>query len=389
MPSTDKSLIGPNKQNPHNAPIGVDEFSSLMKGVGVGIDADTNPPSVAVGVSGGADSMALVLLVDRWAKSRGGSVLGITVDHCLREGSDREALQVASWLKERSIKHEIVKWKNGQGLYAGVQARAREARYRLMTGVCEQNGIKHLLVAHNMEDQAETFIMRLRHKSGLDGLASMAKERKLDADGSISVVRPLLGIAKQRLKDTLASMNQPWVEDPSNNNHKYERVRTRALLAQLQASEGISPEHFARAASGIGALRHILDRATGEFIDTHAHISEGGEVSCIKIPKKEFFSLDRQIMARALIMVIAKLGKDGYPPSGEKITRIVDWLLDDGGVHARTLGGCRISKNGHFLLIKPEPGRKKPTPPMVNNVTYQNLGQKTGEKIIPSLVAGH
>ncbi|MDH5772954.1 MAG: hypothetical protein OEY84_07450, partial [Rhodospirillaceae bacterium] len=123
MPSTDKSLIGPNKQNPHNTPIGVDEFSSLMNDVG--IDAGANPPNVAVGVSGGADSMALMLLVDGWAKSYGGSALGITVDHCLREGSDREAMQVAGWLNDRSIKHKIVKWENGHGASSAVQARAR------------------------------------------------------------------------------------------------------------------------------------------------------------------------------------------------------------------------------------------------------------------------
>ena len=387
MPSTDKSLIGPNKQNPRNAPIDADEFSSLMKGIG--IDTGANPPYVAVGVSGGADSMALMLLVDRWAKSHGASALGITVDHCLREGSDREALQVASWLKGRSIKHKILKWENGQGVCAGLQARAREARYRLMADICEQNGIKHLLVAHNMEDQAETFIMRLRHKSGLDGLAAMAKERKLGGDGSVGIVRPLLGIAKQRLKDTLVSMNQPWVEDPSNHNHKFERVRTRELLDKLQANEGVYPEHFARAASGIGALRDALDRAADNFINEHMHTSEGRKVNGLKIGSMAFSNLDRQIMARVLLKGIARLGKGGYPPSGEKITRIIDWLMDGGGVRARTLGGCRISKNGDFLLIKPEPGRKKPTPPMVNNVTYQRLSQKTGEKIIPSLVAGH
>ena len=374
-------------KNQNNHPISADEFSSLMSSFA--IDANAPLLNVAVGVSGGADSMALMLLVDAWAKSRGGSALGITIDHCLRDNSSLEALQVASWLKQRAINHKIVKWENGCANSGGVQARAREARYQLMADVCGQNRIKHLLVAHNMEDQAETFIMRLRHKSGLDGLGAMAKERKLDGNGSVTVVRPLLGIAKHRLKDTLELMGQPWVEDPSNRNHKFERVRIRELLAQLQTYEGITPLHFARAADGVRALRNVFDIATDKFISTHVRPSERQKVSGLKVNLGALLSLDRQIMARVLSRVIGVVGKGGYPPSGEKITRILDWLAGETSASGRTLGGCKISKNGDFLLIKPELGRQKAPKPMVNSVTYQRLSQKSEEKLNVSLVAGH
>ncbi|MCK5168079.1 MAG: tRNA lysidine(34) synthetase TilS, partial [Rhodospirillaceae bacterium] len=214
--------------NPTENPLSGDEFSSLMNGLAVGM-----APHIAVGVSGGADSMALVLLLDDWVKPLGGSVLGITVDHGLRNYSAAEASQVGAWLKDKAINHKIVRWQSDPAQTSALQARARNARYELMAEICVGHGIKHLFVAHNMEDQAETFLMRLRRKSGLDGLGAMAKERKLDCNNNITLVRPLLSVPKVRLKDTLKTRSQPWVEDPSNNNTQFERVRTRKLLSLL------------------------------------------------------------------------------------------------------------------------------------------------------------
>ena len=372
-------------------PIGDDEFSSLMNGL-----TTSNPTPIAVGVSGGADSMALVLLLDGWAKSHGGSVLGITVDHGLRKDSAAEASQVGAWLKGRGIDHKIIRWESDPSQTPqtnGLQARARDARYELMAGVCDDAGIKYLFVAHNLEDQAETFIMRLRHKSGLDGLGAMAKERKLDCNENITLVRPLLGTPKARLKETLKLQGQQWVEDPSNKNTAFERVRTRELLTQLQLHEDIKPSNFAAAATGARAVRTILENAATAFIESHVtDVTHAGGAEA-KIDAVQFLKIPEEIKGRVLVQLIGDYGrknkKGGYSPSADKISRIIHWLQGQGAdgakaltrTPARTLGGCRISRKGGFLAIRPEgprrAARQKVSPHMVNNVTHEHLSQKS------------
>src|SRR5690606_3672257 len=126
---------------------------------------------------GGGDSMALALLLHDWARARGGKILALTVDHGLRAASAAEARQTAARLAQHGIAHEILAWE-GEKPCTGIQQHAREARYRLLRGACEKHGIKTLALAHNAEDQAETFWMRLAHGSGLDGLAGMAAKRE-------------------------------------------------------------------------------------------------------------------------------------------------------------------------------------------------------------------
>ena len=371
-------------------PIGDDEFSSLMNGL-----TTSNPTPIAVGVSGGADSMALVLLIDGWAKSHGGSVLGITVDHGLRKDSAAEASQVGAWLKGRGIDHKIIRWESDPSQTPqtnGLQARARDARYELMAGVCDDAGIKYLFVAHNLEDQAETFIMRLRHKSGLDGLGAMAKERKLDCNENVTLVRPLLGTPKARLKETLKLQGQQWVEDPSNKNTAFERVRTRELLTQLQLHEDIKPSNFAAAATGARAVRTILENAATAFIESHVtHVTHAGgaDGAEAKIDAVQFLKTPEEIKGRVLVQLIGDLGrknkKGGYSPGADKISRIIQWLsgnsMGQGTDSSRTLGGCQISRKGGFLAIRPEGPRRavrqKVSPHMVNNVTHEHLSQKS------------
>ena len=127
---------------------------------------------IAIAVSGGGDSMALVLLADRWARAQGGRVTALTVDHGLRDGSSREAAQVATWLWGLEIAHTILPW-TGPKPKTGIQKAAREARYALMSDWCRGQGVLHLALAHNLEDQAETYLMRLGRGSGGDGLAAM------------------------------------------------------------------------------------------------------------------------------------------------------------------------------------------------------------------------
>ena len=218
---------------------GLDEarFATLMAPLGP-FEAR---PRLAVAVSGGPDSLALCLLADRWARRRGGAVVGLIVDHGLRPESAGEAGQTAAWLGAREIGSQILTWP-GQKPTVGIQAAARHARYRLLGGWCRAAGVLHLLTAHHRGDQAETVALREARASGPDGLAGMAAVREL---AGLRLLRPLLGVQKAALVAVLDAARQPWLEDPSNRAQGFARARLRsdprldaARLVRLACAHG-------------------------------------------------------------------------------------------------------------------------------------------------------
>lgn len=232
---------------PDAAPLSAAEFTDLMAALGPW----PARPSLAVAVSGGPDSLALTLLLAAWTWRRGGRLLALTVDHGLRPGSAREARQVGRWLAARGIRHRILTWR-GQPPAAGpIQAAARDARYRLLAAACRRAGILQLCLAHQREDQAETLLLRLAAGSGLAGLAGMAAIRPT---AELLLLRPLLGVPRRRLTATLAAADQPWLEDPSNQDPRYQRVALRRLAPAL-AADGLDAESLGMLAQTLGRLR--------------------------------------------------------------------------------------------------------------------------------------
>lgn len=321
------------------------EFDRLLKPFDVS-------SSIAVAVSGGADSLALVRLLADWAKPRNISVIALTVDHGLRVESADEAEQVGKWLSSAGIDHKILTWKDGAKHSSSVQARARDARYGLMAAWCRAHGAEQLFVAHHQGDQAETFLMRLKRSSTLFGLAAMALVRK--AHG-IQICRPLLQVAKVRLEATLTERGQAWVEDPSNANAAYERVRTRALIESLSA-EGVTSERLGRAADAAGRLSAILDRGVLAFEETAMTPQTCGgfdvDIAAFKaLPKV----LRERVLGRALNRVSGRI----YAPSPAKLERLSSWMAGEGrgGGGARTLSGCRVLGRGDVYSIALEAPR--------------------------------
>lgn len=321
------------------------EFDQLMKPFDVSA-------SIAVAVSGGADSLALVRLLADWAKPRNISVTALTVDHGLRVESADEALQVGSWLSDAGINHTILTWNDGAKRSGSVQARARNARYGLMAHWCRAHGVGQLFVAHHQGDQAETFIMRLKRSSTLFGLSAMALVR--NAHG-IQICRPLLGVAKVRLETALKERGQAWVEDPSNANTAYERVRTRALIESLSA-EGVTSERLAHAADAAGRLTAILDRSVLAFEKTSMTPSTCGGFD---LEITAFVALPNVLRERVLGRVLNRVSGRVYAPSPAKLERLSNWMtgagLDGGG--ARTLSGCHVRGRGDVYSIALEAPR--------------------------------
>lgn len=303
-------------------------------------------PELAVAVSGGADSAALALLADRWARQRDGRAIALTVDHGLRSESVREARQVGRWMKAAGIRHVILRWlppamkkKAAAARLANLQAAARDARYDLLCGWCRDHAVLHLLLAHHRDDQAETLLLRLARGSGLDGLAAMAP---LVERSSVRLLRPLLRAAKTDLTGYLDARGQAWIEDPSNQDIANARVRMRKLLPRL-AEEGMTVARLTDTAERLAQARASLDGVVNRLLAQAVAIYPEGY---LRLDTAMLRTADRDIGWRALARAIACVGGEPYGPRLERLTRLYDTLCAEGDGttlgRGRTLGGCRI-----------------------------------------------
>jgi tRNA(Ile)-lysidine synthase len=300
-------------------------------------------PVVAAAVSGGADSMALVLLLDRWARARGGEVLALTVDHRLRPESAGEARRVAAWLAARGIAHRTLVWKRPAGVpRSALQARAREERYRLLAGWCRRRGVLHLALAHHAGDQAETVLMRLARGAGLDGLAGMAAS--LAREG-VRLIRPLLLIDPRRLRASLVAAGQDWIEDPSNRDERFERIRWRRIIPP---GERVT---IARAAAEIGAERHEREEHLADLL-AEVHPSPDGT---LELRLEPLVTAQPALALAALGRILMAAGGGPYSPRHESLERVLANLRAGGP--ASTLGGCRVALLRGRVTILAEAGR--------------------------------
>ena len=295
-------------------------------------------PLIAVAVSGGPDSMALAILADRWARARGGVAWALTVDHGLRPESASEAGIVAGWLAARRIPHAVLTWQ-GPKPATGIQEAARAARYRLLAEWCTGRGCLHLLLAHHREDQAETFLIRRRAGSGIDGLAGMAAVRDLP---HIRLVRPLLGVAKARLVALLSAESQKFLQDPSNRNPIFERSRLR-METDSETVEMAAANATANGLDRIARERHVaalLARAVALHAAGFATIDPAPIVAAGELGE------------RALDRIAAVVGGVSYPLRRARLARLRQ-ALDDAPTRARTLGGCRfVPWRGRLLVLR-------------------------------------
>ena len=238
-----------------------DDFAQLMAPFG----PYPSNEKIAVAVSGGPDSMSLTCLLQSWGRSRGLDIVGLTVDHRLREGAAEEAEQVSVWLRELGLSHHTLVWEAGKTmshLDSSPQAAAREARFNLLVQWCLANHTSKLLIAHHSDDQAETFLQRLVRGSGIDGLASMRASVRRN---EVILLRPLLVRPKADLIATCEALGQAWINDPSNQDQKYSRVRLRNLLEAL-AAEGLDRDRLLNTVSHIQRAKTAIDAAVGELV---------------------------------------------------------------------------------------------------------------------------
>jgi len=307
-----------------------------------GVGPFETAPHLAVAVSGGADSLALVLLADAWARRRGGRVTALTVDHGLRAGAADEARAVGRRLAARGIDHHVLVWA-GPRPRSGVQARARAARYRLLEGWCEAQGVLHLLTGHTAEDQAETLLLRLRRDSTLHGLAGIGAvmERPWGR-----VLRPLLGCRHAALCAWLAAQGLGWIEDPSNHDARFERSRLRAEIAARPGAAAA----LHRLATRLGRLRAADERLLNRLLARHVRLQAGRALIAAGAA-----ALPGPFAVALLARACQAVGGAERPPPAAALRQALDRLAQG---TATTLGGCRLGPGPKGLVIRPEGVRR-------------------------------
>lgn len=293
--------------------------------------------------------MAMLRLAEAWSQQRSGAprLSVLTVDHGLRTESAHEAAQVAEWTGALGLDHFILAWK-GPKPSTGIQAKARNARYDLMSGWCRSHDATWLLTAHTLEDQAETVLMRLARTSSLDSLAGIHRFSRWNG---IELFRPLLGVKRDSLRDYLNGLGQGWIDDPSNEDERFERVRLRKALPVLR-DLGITAEGLAELAWRASEASQALWGATDDWVKLHVEIYDTGYC---RVPLNAYAGQTVGLQTRILGWLISRFGA-GKMPEPAELEHLAAWL-SIGEVGRRTLGGALIAQRQKVLLIGREAGR--------------------------------
>ena len=301
---------------------------------------------VAVAVSGGLDSMALVLLAAGW-----GPVLALTVDHGLRCGSREEAERVHAFLRTRGIDHRILRLAPddlppGHG---SLEARARLARYAALEEACAAAGIRHLLLAHTLEDQAETVLLRLLAGSGLEGLAAMAERAPplVVPDGPVRL-RPLIGVSRARLAPIVAAAGWEPVQDPMNADERFARVRVRRWLAAAPDG-GRAARRIAAVARKLARAQAALDAAIDALLEGCLTLSPAGFARLEPSPLRD---APEEVALRALTRLIRHVGGAVFPPREAAVRRLLAHVTGERFAGATLAGVLLVPWRGRILLCR-------------------------------------
>ena len=264
---------------------------------------------LAVAVSGGPDSLALLLLAQA---AFGARIVALTVDHGLRTEAATDAATVGAVCAARGVEHDVLRW-TGVKPAGNLQAAAREARYRLMRDWCAANGVAWLATAHHRDDIAETLLLRLARGSGLAGLSGPRRSR--DLGRGVTLLRPLLTRSHAELAAVAAAAGLTPADDPANRDPRFDRSAARAALA---ATPWLAAERLAASAAHLRAAEAALDWAAARAWDSRAAVTPHAvSVDAGGLPQE----LARRLVVRAL----AELAPQAVP-RGPDIVRLLDAL---------------------------------------------------------------
>lgn len=296
---------------------------------------------LGVALSGGSDSTALLHLLAEQRPDR--RLIAVTVDHGLRPEAADEAQQAGRMAADLGIAHEVLRWDGWDG-EGNLQDRARRARYQMMSDWARAKGLAAMTVGHTRDDQAETFLMRLARRAGIDGLAAMAPVRQI---AGVEWHRPLLHLGRSELRAYLSARGVGWVDDPSNEDPSFDRVRARQALSAL-TPVGIDVEGLADVARNLADAQVALAYFAAQFVRDHVEEVAGA----LKIARGAFLPLPFEMRRRLLAAGISWVSGADYPPRGNAVAAVLDQLTTG---HVSTLGGAMMLPKQDVIWLCREP----------------------------------
>ena len=303
-----------------------------------------NKKKYTVAVSGGPDSLALVALTKAYSQEKKIKFYYVLVDHNIRKNSALEAKQVKKLLKKHKINLNIIL--NKEKITRNIQGLARHTRYEILSNYCKKKKVNTLLTAHNLEDQVETFFIRLSRGSGLKGLSAMNSLSKIS--NKINLYRPLLDTKKKFLIKISKNVFGKYIKDPSNKNLKYLRTKVRNLKKPLEKS-GIEYDQIIKSINNLGLSKNILEGYIKKaFKDTIK--KNNNEIS---INFKKFKAHDKEVKVAIINESIKRLKKNYYNPRFKKVDNLIK-KVEKSNFKKSTLGGCIFILKKDNLCLKIE-----------------------------------
>jgi tRNA(Ile)-lysidine synthase len=294
----------------------------------VGLIRDALPAGETIGValSGGGDSTALLHLCLR----AGLRVEAVTVDHRLRPESAEEAAAVGAWCAALGVRHEVRVWEHGV-VPGNLMDAGRRARMGLICDWAQARGIGIVALGHTRDDVAETLLMGLGRAAGIGGLSGLRREFK---EGGVRVHRPLLPAGREELRDWLRAEGIPWIDDPTNENDRFTRVKARKALAAL-APLGITAERLADVAGNLARVQEALSvqmATAGRWVEEKA--------GALRFDAG-FWAEPGEVQRQVVVAAVLWLAGAEYGPRAGETERMIAALRDG---RDATLAGCRARK---------------------------------------------
>lgn len=289
-------------------------------------------PQIGLAVSGGPDSLALLLLAHAAFPK---AIMAATVDHGLRPEAAAEAAYVAQICAERGIAHTTLK--PDAPITGNIQSAARDVRYRLLGDWAETHGLRWIATAHHADDQLETLLMRLARGSGIAGLSAIR-----ESNGRI--IRPLLGLTKAELVAVCDAHHVVPCEDPSNANPDFDRVQIREWLKS--APDLLDAPRIARTVSALREAHDALEWMAAKLQPERVAVVEN------RVTTLDPAGLPPEIVRRLLIRALQSQDA-AIAPRGDTIDRALETLKTGGKL---TIGDL-LCTGGTLWRIEPAPPR--------------------------------
>ena len=301
--------------------------------------------NLIVAVSGGPDSLALCFLTKFYSIKENLKVKYLHIDHKLRDNSTKEANFVKQILKKISINLEILTWK-GKKPKSNIQSVARDKRYELLIKKAKKLKIKNILLGHHQDDLIENFFIRILRGSGLKGITSFDKKT---IKQNINLIRPLLKYSKEELEQITKNVFNNYVEDPSNKNDQFKRVRIRKFIKNLQL-EGLDKDKFKLTVKNLKISNETIKYFVKKNLEDNSTISN---IKKQVILNKFFFYQPHEVVFRSFTQVLKIIGKKYYPVRGKKIDKLINQIKNDSNFKT-TLGNCLIKKINNTIIVSKE-----------------------------------